>query len=157
MKKIWFVVLLLMSSMAMSSKDYVVFMVRGNVTITINGVEECVTEKMFIKDTWNVHVDNNSTLILKDEKKKRLPNINGDKKGVLKKLIKNNEVSFLDALSDVWEYIKGRTASDFGITVDDNKKIYFRGSTSRGDADSDSLSFQDKIIKDIIEQAIQNE
>ena len=157
MRKTWLAILLSMSFLNAESKDYVVFMVRGDVKVKIDGVAKPVTEKMIIKDTWEIQMDKNSTLTLKDEKKRRVPNLNGVKKGVLKNLIKSKDVTFIECVSDVWNYIQGMTVSDYGIEVDSEKTVYMQGSTSRGENAPDSLSFHNKIIKKIVEEAIKAE
>lgn len=157
MKKFGVAILFLFSAMNIESKEYIVFLVHGNVTVNVNGVVKPVTEKMIIKDTWEICVSDKSTLMLKDEKKRRIPNLNGYKCGTLKKLIKTKDVSFIKCISDIWTFIIGRTASDYGISIDGNKKVYMRGSTPRGDNAPDSLAFHDKMIKDLIEKAIEKE
>ncbi len=157
MKRIFIVFMLICVCVSLKSKEYVVFMVRGDVSVVINGEIKPVNEKMLIKDSWEILVAKNSTLMLKDNKKRKMPNINGEKRGILKQIIKHKEAKFLNCIPDIWNYIMEKTVSDYGVTIDDNKKIYMRGSTPRGESDPDSLSFHDTIIKDLIQQAIKDE
>lgn len=88
-----------------------------------------------------------------------MPDLNGEKKGKLKILLKSNDVKFLVYLEEFWDYIRGRTASDFGVSIDEQKIVYMHGGSSRGDSDtaSDEKLIHVQKLKELIEEAIKDE
>lgn len=160
MKKILTIIILLLSAVSVDGKTYTVFLVRGDVSVVKNHTLTPVKEGMVIDDNSFVKMDKHSTLTLMDERMRRLPSVNGVRKGKLKKMLKSDRTKILYFLEDMWDFITGKSASDFGVSVDKDKNVYINGGFSRGDGSDESAdenAIQVIKLKQIIEEAIRDE
>lgn len=160
MKKLLAIIILLLSIVSVDGKTYMVFLVRGNVTVVKNHALTRVKEGMVIDENSFVNMDKHSTLTVMDEQMKRLPSVNGVRKGKLKKILKSDNIKILYFLEDMWDFITGKSASDLGVSVDNDKNVYINGGFSRGDSSDDSAddnAIQVIKLKQIIEEAIRDE
>jgi hypothetical protein len=154
------IIILLLSVVSVDGKTYKVFLVRGNVSVVKNRNLTPVKEGMVIDESTFVKMDKHSTLTLMDERKRRLPSVNGVREGKLIKILKSDNIKILYYLKDMWDFITGKSASDFGVSIDKDKNVNINGVFSRGEGSVelvDDNAIQVLMLKQIIEEAIRDE
>lgn len=142
-----------------SAQRFSVFAIQGIAYVmSEDGQRELLLGEQLTPESNIIIPSKSSVLLLDLKKKKKMPQLIGPQSGIVKDIIdKKDGVTFIKCLKEVFDYIVGRNASDFGSTNEDGHYIINASSQrSLDNKDSQYLNELDKSVLSIMEQFYQN-